>query len=58
MRALLALCFLMFSTVAHAEVDLKTFLENYDGADIAEKHHFAERLSGYAIRNGVDKCGN
>ncbi len=44
MRALLTLCFLMFSIAAHAEVDLKTFLQNYDGADIAEKRHLAERL--------------
>jgi putative SOS response-associated peptidase YedK len=44
MRALFTLCFLMFSIAARAEVDLKTFLETYDGADIAEKHHLAERL--------------
>jgi hypothetical protein len=44
MRALLTLCFCVFSIAAHAEVDLKRFLENYDGADIAEKQHLAERL--------------
>jgi hypothetical protein len=44
MRALLTLCFCVFSIAAHAEVDLKRFLENYDGAAIAEKQHLAERL--------------
>jgi hypothetical protein len=34
----------MFSIAAHAEVDLKSFLENYDRVDTAEKHHLAERL--------------
>jgi hypothetical protein len=57
MRALLTLCFCVFSMTAHAEVDLKRFLENYDGAAIAEKQHLAERLSdmqyGMAWTNAV-----
>ena len=44
MRVLFTLCFCVFSIAAHAEVDLKRFLEDYDGADIAEKQHLAERL--------------
>jgi hypothetical protein len=34
----------MFSITAHAEVDLRRFLEQYDSADLAERHHLAERL--------------
>ena len=44
MRSLLTLWFCMFSIAAHAEVDLNSFLENYDRVDTAEKHHLAERL--------------
>jgi hypothetical protein len=34
----------MLSIAAHAEVDLKRCLEDYDRADIAEKQHLAERI--------------